>query len=175
MNCLEKVSDKSISSDFYVFRELYVVLFSRLTKYAYKIVHDNEMSHDIVQNVFLNYWNNRSKLTIHSDQRSYLYGMVKNEAINQMRKRKMEKDKIVDYWLREKEIQSEFNSVKDEVFVDLYKAIDKLPEKCRYVLFMTLKEHSIASIEESLNISQNTVKTHRRRAYAFLRKALVRC
>ena len=59
--------------------------------------------------------------------------------------------------------------IENEMIEKVHKAIEKLPEKCRYIYLMKryddLKYHEIAEI---LNISINTVKTQMKRAFKSL-------
>ena len=63
--------------------------------------------------------------------------------------------------------------IENEMIEKVHKAIEKLPEKCRYIYLMKryddLKYHEIAEI---LDISINTVKTQMKRALKSLLKNL---
>ena len=54
-------------------------------------------------------------------------------------------------------------AVEEDVVNKFYEAIDKLSEQQRQVLFMSMAQ---------LGISQNSVKTQKKRAYAFVRNEL---
>ena len=66
----------------------------------------------------------------------------------------------------------EKNILEDEVNTMLYEAIKDLSEKSRDIVIMTLNGSSNIDIAKELNISVNTVKTVKLRAYRVLRKRL---
>ena len=66
--------------------------------------------------------------------------------------------------------------INEEEMVELLiKAIEKLPEKCKTIFFMSKYDHlKYPEIAETLHISIKTVEDHMRRALKFLRKHLSR-
>ena len=56
--------------------------------------------------------------------------------------------------------------------IKFYEAIDKLSEQQRQVLFMRMEGAKVKDIAERLGISENSVKTQKKRAYAFVRGEL---
>ena len=66
----------------------------------------------------------------------------------------------------------EKNILEDEVNTMLYEAIKDLSEKSRDIVIMTLNGSSNIDIAKELNISVNTVKSVKLRAYRVLRKRL---
>ena len=66
----------------------------------------------------------------------------------------------------------EKNILEDDVNTMLYEAIKDLSEKSIDIVIMTLNGSSNIDIAKELNISVNTVKTVKLRAYRVLRKRL---
>ena len=60
----------------------------KLCVYAYGLTNDNDLSEDIVQNVFMKIWKNRLKLKDDFSIKGYLFKSVYNEFIDQYRKQK---------------------------------------------------------------------------------------
>lgn len=58
--------------------------------------------------------------------------------------------------------------IEEEVHREIIAAIDKLPPERRRVVELSMVGYSQEEIAEKLNISVNTVKTQKRKAYAFL-------
>lgn len=62
--------------------------------------------------------------------------------------------------------------IKKESYSEMYNQINNLPEMGKKVLLLSLHGNSNEEIAGILNIALNTVKTHKARAYKFLRKNL---
>ncbi len=145
-----------------------------LINFARRSVHDISVAENIVQDVFLNVWINRSGLDVSLNIKSYLFIAVKNQALKQI--------KHEDVVRRSAElVKSDRSSIKtpEEEMCDtelknsLYQAIDELPEKCRLIFSMNrFDQCTYAEIAEILNISIKTVETQMGRALKYLRKQL---
>ena len=73
----------------------------------------------------------------------------------------------------EDDTESALNAIiEEEVHREIIAAIDKLPPERRRVVELSMVGYSQEEIAEKLNISVNTVKTQKRKAYAFLREEL---
>ena len=66
----------------------------------------------------------------------------------------------------------EILKVKREAISRFYQAISRLPEQQREILLQSANGKKIRDIALSLGISENTVKTQKKRAYFFLREQL---
>ena len=62
--------------------------------------------------------------------------------------------------------------LENEIHEELYRALKDLPEQSRRVVVMTMHGLSNQEIASQLNISQNTVKTLKLKAYRVLRERL---
>ena len=63
-------------------------------------------------------------------------------------------------------------TVREEVIRQLYVHIEALPPEQRKVILMSIEGYSWEEIAEKLNISVNTVKTHKSRGFKNLRSKL---
>ena len=104
--------------------------------------------------------------------KAFLYAAVRNRAINYLR------DRQVEIRGREKLFQlqneTEFRDivVEEEMYDFLCKKIEMLSEMQREVLWMHVDGLSNEEIARKLNISVNTVLTHKQRAKSILREYL---
>src|SRR5688572_8158150 len=69
-----------------LFREHY----SALCEFAHRYVQSREAAEDLVQEVFLSVWTHRESLEIRDGLRAYLYGAVRNRALNSIEHRRVE-------------------------------------------------------------------------------------
>jgi len=147
-----------------------------LVEFSTRIIHCEESSRDIVQDVFVKLLeNNHNYPESFGDMKPYLYTMVKNASFN---------------YIRRKEVANRYNESKittekfEETILDsiiysesinrLYSAMQNLPEGCRNVANMTfLQGKSNQEVADLCDVSINTVKTQKRRAVQLLRKSLI--
>lgn len=157
------------------FQEIFDRYHMLLLIYANKKIQDKETSKDIVQEVFTNIWVNRERLELTGPLVNYLYTSIRNRSLNFFRTRNANglllsalqqvidsSNESTDYLIREKDIQAA---------IDL--SIAELPPKMREVFELRKKHHySNKEIAELLNISEQTVATHMKRALRILRGKL---
>ena len=62
--------------------------------------------------------------------------------------------------------------IEEEVHREIIAAIEKLPQERRRIVQLSMEGYSQEEIAEELQVSVNTVKTQKRKAYAFLRAEL---
>ncbi|MCU7549660.1 RNA polymerase sigma-70 factor [Chitinophagaceae bacterium LB-8] len=156
------------------FEYLFKLYYSRLCYFAFNMIEDKDASEDIVQDVFIKFWKQRSDFDHELSIKTFLYVSVRNACINRIRHEKVEKKFIKAQNSEEVEEEKGLQQmIKAEVLGEIYNAIEELPQGCRQVLklayFEGLKNHEIA---EQLGISVNTIKTQKARALQLLRLKL---
>ena len=63
-------------------------------------------------------------------------------------------------------------ALEEEAITRFYTVITRLPEQQRDILLRSMKGERVRDMAEKLGISENTVKTQKKRAYAFVREQL---
>lgn len=164
--------DRLKNGDQKSFDNLYHDLFPSLVVFARKYVDDDSLSEDLVQEVFVKLWHNISFINIRISIKSYLYTAVRNHSINYLNRKSVLDKKIEDETNYEMTSYDEYVMLSQDVYDQVHKAIRSLPKKSQEVIRLSMNELSVAEIQEELNVSKNTVKTHRRRGYAMLREKL---
>jgi RNA polymerase sigma-70 factor (ECF subfamily) len=137
------------------------------------MLHNFELSEDVVQEVFVHLWQLRNKLVIKTSMKSYLFSSVRNKAIEKLRRQKLDEK----YRIETKETQSEIQDDPDDLqekylLIDrIYKSIDKLPDKCRIIFKMAKFDGmTYAEISDELGLSVKTIESQMRRAFIILRE-----
>lgn len=147
--------------------------YQNLCGYTYSLTNDKGLAEDIVQNVFVEIWVNRSNINSSLSIKNYLYKSVYNEFINQYRKNKpviyLEKKYLeaIDILVEneQKDISQLIEIVNHE--------IENLPQKCKQIFLLNKKEGlTHIEISEHLNISIKTVEGHMTRAFKILSNKL---
>ena len=158
----------------YAFDFFFNYYYPGLCVYAQKMISIPEQkAKDLVQDVFVKFWNDREKSDIRFSIRSYLFASVKNRCFDLLRK----KDRNV----KVQEITNEM-AVSDELFETFVlselealfnKSLSKLPERCREVFELSrlqgLKNKEIAAM---LNLSEKTVENQITKALHILKTEL---
>lgn len=163
----KELADLIRSADDFAFKEIYNRYNQLLYLFAYNKLRSKEDARDIVQDVFAWILNNRTSFAINSSVSSYLYKSVLNRIFDIFRRQSIFRKYIdqgehhididsteTDYLIREKEI---YQMIKRE--------IDSMPTKMREVYLLRFEHYlSAKEIAQQLNISENTVNTHIKRA-----------
>lgn len=144
-----------------------------LVMYALKFVAHQEEAEDIVQEVFIRFWEKNSFQMVEHYLRSYLYQSVRNRCMDELGKMaevKLESmDSLWDFADSEMPDETDWNTRID----DIYREIGKLPDRTREIFVaVVMGGKRYKEVAGDLNISVNTVKTTLSRALVTLRSNL---
>lgn len=142
---------------------------------AYKYLKDNDTAKDAVQQIFLKLWESHTLFSITINLRNYLYTMLKNHLLNEIRNNYTALEKNYELAQEGIEYENEILSKLEEKEMTerLYHAINELPEQKKVICLYKLKDSlSNQEIAEKMQISVPTVKTHYSQAIKLLREYL---
>lgn len=160
------------------FEKLYFENYAYLCQRIYRFVRDEEITKDIVQEVFLKYWQKIHELKIHDSPRAYLQKSCINQALNYLKEKERRGEREQTY-AHEISTSSGNSNRPDSILqgnetsknIDL--AINQLPPACKTVFQLSRYElKSYKEIAKLLNISVNTVEKHVGKALKVLRAIL---
>lgn len=140
--------------------------------YAYNILRSKDSCEDIIQNVFIDFWQKVKREDIHYPK-AYLYKAVKFQVLNHIRNNSIHQrhlDRFKNFCsVQNLEDEIIFREL-DELIVETTK---KLPDRCREI-FELSRVHNLTNKEIAikLNISNQTVKNQISTALQLLRKTL---
>jgi RNA polymerase sigma-70 factor (ECF subfamily) len=161
--------------DDYAFEQLFKDHFKALHAYACVILKDEDDAEEIVQNMFLKFWEKRDLLTVQSSLRAYLYKCVYNDSINFLKHQKI-KTKYQDFAIYTMNPENEPASSKielTELTFNLNIALNRLPEQCRTIFQMSrFEELKYREIAERLGLSIKTIENQMGKALRILRLEL---
>ncbi|MFR7808561.1 MAG: RNA polymerase sigma factor [Butyricimonas faecihominis] len=156
------------------FEYVFIQFYNSLCYFADKYVCD-KTAQDIVQEVFIWFYEKRNSFDSLLAVKSYLYGSVYNKAINFLktsRNQAIIREKMKTF-LSEEDDSYEEIQIETEVFEEIFQAIEELPTECGRIFKMSYIEgKSIKSIMKTLNITESTIKTQRQRAKKILKDKL---
>jgi len=145
-------------------KELFDLFYGKLIEIANFFVNDQFLAQDIVSEVFIKLWKNRSKLEEIKSIDAYLYVATKRQSLNHIRD--IKKKKHVPLEKLDANVQIEFRSPESILFSNEFAgiintAIQDLPSKCRLV-YTLVKDDGMKyqEVADTLEISIKTVEMH---------------
>lgn len=163
---IERVS----KGDRVAFKELHEGLYQRMFYYVYKILHDKEQAEDIIQEAFVLYWGNRSDFNNLLAVKTYLFSIVRNKVLAQIRDTTNRK-RILDSIEWESTTEDHL-LITTEICGEVQQAVQSLPAQTRRVIELSMLEMTVEKIAEEMGVSPNTVKTLKKAGYQTLRGKL---
>ncbi|MEE1130940.1 MAG: sigma-70 family RNA polymerase sigma factor [Caryophanon sp.] len=135
-----------------------------LVRIAYLYVKDWGTAEDIVQDVFIKFFQTSDQFRQEASLKTYLTKMTANRAKDHLRSWKYKKQVLFDNVFSQVRGVDEHVVEKEELKM-LGKLLFELPLKYREPLILYYyNEQSIAEIAQDLSLNENTVKTRLRRA-----------
>lgn len=173
-------SDKELmqeikADNMYAFDALYEKYCKRVYKFAYSILKTREEAENMVQEVFLNLWENRHKVEKDSSIKSYMFTITYNSAVSIIRKKARESE-FIEYLKSVQKIDEEPVDVAleyTELANKLDEIINSLPQRQKEVyLLHKVEGMKYNEIAERLSISVNTIENHMSRALKTIREKI---
>jgi len=146
------------------FRKFFDLYYPKLLHLAFSILKNDEVAQDVVLEVFEKVWEKRIELTQIESMTKYLFVLVKNKSIDELRKRKelivfeSDESNVIEKILFQ---HPENILLNKELSEKISEAILNLPEKCRLV-YRLIKEEGLKykEVSELLNLSPKTIDNH---------------
>ena len=172
-----EIVGKIIEGDEKAFEWVFKQYYSKLCGYASRFVYSDESAEEVVQEVFVRFWERSENLNPESSLAAYLYRSVYNTCLNQIKHEKVKdnyRNYVINYMDRYADDLQDAEEQKEllQMVVD---AIDELPPRCSEIFklsrFEGLKYQEIA---EHLGISLKTVEVQMGKALRVLREKFKR-
>lgn len=169
---LEKLKNNDKSAFTIIFTNYY----KDLVRFSIRFTKNYDASEEIVQTMFVNLWEERSELVLHTSLKSYLLKSVQNRSID---------------WLRHVNIKNKYTSVildnpvlsenetenyllHSELELNLAQAMKKMPAQYAEVFRMSRVEFlNYCEISLKLGVSVRTVEVRMAKAISILREELI--
>ena len=171
----EQLTKTLKAGDITAFEMLFRTYYQPLCNYAFTFVQDRDEAEEIVQSTFLNIWEKRENLSIHTGVKPYLYAMVRNACLNVLKHEKIKQQHAtMEMAIAERSIESVASTViASELEAKIHDAMDHLPEQCRLIFKLSrFEDLKYAEIAEQLNISIKTVENQMGKALRIMRDQL---
>lgn len=158
------------------FEELFVFCHNQIGEYVQLVSQSNEMTEEIVQDIFLKIWTNRTKLEPIQNFTAYLFILTRNYTLNALRKMGNERKKQAQYIVEEVKKENLPLSFVDSVYQEadfeilLDKAIIQLPPQQQKVFLLRMQGYKNSEIAVQMNLASNSVKKYHTWALKVLKK-----
>ncbi len=166
--------DKKVNYHSKEFKALFDAYFPTLCLFAGKILSDSDVAKDVVQEVFVKLLRSDTMFENEKAVRAYLYILTRNDCLDVLKKNK----KMHQVMKENEELYAENDFLEDVVREETYRLLDQaikeLGVQSQKVIQLSLNQLTNVEIADELNISINTVKTLKLRAYKRLRGIISR-
>lgn len=159
--------------------QLFKLHYSSMCKTVYRMVKDEAIAEDVVQDVFFNFWKKREQLTITTSLAAYLKRSATNAGIDYLRKKRPTSDNSFDIdepiyqHLSIDSNQSDDTIRTEELSNHIESALELLPPRCKEVFILNrFEELSYQEVADTLGISIKTVENQIGKALKIMRVAL---
>jgi RNA polymerase sigma-70 factor (family 1) len=152
----------ALNDDKVAYKELFILLHSRLKQFAYSILKSNEEAEELVSDVFIRIWEKRNQLTEIHTPLLYFYTSTKNLAFTRISRIKKQQSFPVEGWLIQMNsiyFDPERLMMTEEMVRQIRNAVNDLPPRCR-IIFKLIKEDGLKykEVAELLHLSVKTVE-----------------
>lgn len=162
------------------FEDIYLSYFSKMKYFAKEYVISEEDAENIVQDVFVELWENKEMLNMHMNLIAYLFTTIKNKCLNHLRHKlvvqetasKLQEEYTNSLRMNLDSLEAFDNNLFSDQDIEkiISRALDTLSEKCRTIFIMSkIEGKKQKEIAQELNISINTIETQMGIAYKKLR------
>lgn len=150
-----------------IFNEYY----ASLVQYANRFLVAIDECEDLVQDVFVDFWEKENVFADEVYLKAYLYKAVRNKCYNVIKHNQV-KNKYAENSIQSLEDDSLFlkQMLEEDIVHQLYKAIDVLPQRKKEIMKLSLKGLKNTEIADELGIQLQTVKTLKTQSYKILRE-----
>src|SRR5690606_11370808 len=154
------------------YSEIYKRYWGILFQHARKMLQDDEVAKDIVQDVFVALWTKRDNLDIHTKLSSYLYGVVRYKIFDFIDRGKVQGNYLqsLEKFIDQGEYTTDNIWLQKELALQIERETNALPAKMREIFILSREQDlSYKEIAKQLNISDQTVKKQIYNAMKILR------
>jgi len=153
------LSAVSLHNDQKAYKELFILLHSRLKQFAYSILKSKEEAEELVSDVFIGIWQRRNQYTSIEFPLLYFYQSVKNMAYNRISKMKKQPINADDWFFQFQSIyfDPERLMMTEEMLRQIRTAVNELPPRCK-LIFKLVKEDGL-KYREVADLLQVSIKT----------------
>jgi len=174
---LMELWQKACEGDQKAYAELHKNLYPGLFTYSVKILKDTELADDLLQDLFIKFWQNRIKIGSIAYVKAYFYRSARSIIINYLRSHKILETRKSKMPVPEMEFSQEevilFTESDAKLKEQLANALNKLPARQREMIYMRFYENmDYMQITDICGIKYQSIVNHIHRGVQTLRKEM---
>lgn len=156
------------------YAKLFQEYYRPLVVFANKYLNDLDSSKELVQDLFVSFYENRKKQVITTSLKSYLYQSVRNRCLNHLKKEDVRRNfqkQAIHFAASNDALEDQIHA--NELEHQIFRIVSQLSVKSREVFIMSrVKGIRNQEIAHELEISIRTVETHISNVLKALRQQL---
>jgi RNA polymerase sigma-70 factor, ECF subfamily len=166
--------EKIKAGDEKAFEALFRRYYAHLCLYATQILKNPSAAEEIVQELFVRFWEKREETEIETSLKNYLFRAVKNHCLNYIKHNQIKREYSQKFLAENEPFSAEYDfESQTELFRKIEESISALPEKRQEIFRLSRQEGlKYREIAEKMNISIKTVETQMGLAIKTLREKL---
>lgn len=151
------------------FKQYYTLFLSFACRYRL----DVEEARDIVQDVFIAFWEQRENFSSVVAAKAFFYRSISNRCLNYLKHEDV-KSRYAEHQIEAMQSEEfiQENIIREEVSFIVRRKIKELTPREQEIIHLSLQNKTNQEIADLLSLSVPTVKTHKMHAYARLRSEL---
>ncbi|EGV42057.2 RNA polymerase sigma-70 factor [Bizionia argentinensis JUB59] len=153
------------------FKQLFDMHYAAICLYLVNFTKNRPAAEDMAQMVFIDLWNKRESIIIHTALKSYLYKMAYNHFLMSLRKKNKEATLLEQLKYEALQtIEAPTELELENKAKRLQAIIAQLPERCQEILKLKMAGLKYKEIAERLDLSIKTVESQMRIAFIKIRE-----
>lgn len=160
-------------------KKLYQNYYPALCNYASRIIQDEVIVEDIVQESLINLWDSPVTFQNIRSLTGWLYQTVYTRSLNMIRNQARTNKLYQNLWESVKgELTEEIavdSAIEEEILHKFRTIITLLSPQQQEIMKMSMDGMKVKEIAKALNVSENAIKMQKKRAYSTIREELGEC
>jgi len=171
----QELLDSLKRHDITAYEMIFKSYYQPLCNYAYSFLQDRDEAEEVVQSAFVSVWEKKDSLEVRSSIKSYLYAMVRNTSLNQIKHQKVKQRHVGEEMALANDSEESVSNIlaSSELESRIETALTFLPDQCRLIFKLSrFEELKYAEIADQLNLSVKTVENQMGKALRIMREQL---
>jgi RNA polymerase sigma-70 factor, ECF subfamily len=169
-----QLAEQFMRNEHEAFRKLFQLYYKPMCVAAKLYMVDSEDAEDIVQQVFIKFWEEKHFNKIKTSYKSFLHSSVRNACLNHLKKQttnKLKQDTLTDESRVDQAIDFMLRKEEKLVFEHAYAELPPQSRKALELVYFSNQPYKTAA--KTMNISVNTVKSHLQNALRILKNSSI--
>lgn len=163
---IHSINDRTSDS----FRIVYSLYAPALIRFSSRYLANKCDAEDIIQDVFIEFWQGKSKFSTVEQVRSYLYKASKSHTLNYIKRKKRVVFNISFLENRQSsDVPNNFFDLHYELLSLFDSSLGKLPKECKKIFGYLINGLSSFEIGQKLDIAPSTVRAQKKRGISLIK------